>query len=99
MPQDPSQEHISAEEQFRRLMETSEQDLPEVPEAPSILRPVGTADVPPPEVPQAPTAGGVSTPPEEEPAADMARLVDLMEQVLATLMTMQDTLEEAMGGE
>ena len=98
MPQDPGQEHISAEEQFRRLMATSEEDLPEVPEAPSILRPVGTTEGTPSEMPQAPTAGAAATGAEEEPKADMARLVDLMEQVLAQLMSLQDTIEEALGG-
>lgn len=99
MPQDPGQEHISAEEQFRRLMATSEEDLPEVPEAPSILQPVGTPEGAASEIPQAPTAGAAPAAEEEEPKADMARLVDLMEQVLATLMTMQDTLDNALGGD
>ena len=93
MPHDPGQEHISTEEQFRRLMATSEEDLPEVPEAPSILQPVGTPEGAAPEIPQAPTAGAVPAAEEEEPKADMARLVDLTEQVLATLMTLQDTLD------
>ena len=80
-------------------MKTSEEDLPEVPEAPSILQPVGTTEGTPAEMSQSATAAATQEAAEEEPKPDMARLVDLMEQVLATLMTMQDTLDNALGGD
>ncbi|MEE8607820.1 MAG: hypothetical protein V3S55_09455 [Nitrospiraceae bacterium] len=99
MPHDPGQEHISAEEQFRRLMATSEEDLPEVPDAaPSILQPVGGTEGTPSQMPESPTAAAMQVTPEDEPKADMARLVDLTEQMLATLMTLQDTLDDMRGG-
>ena len=103
MPHDPSEEHISAEQQFRRLMETSEEDLPPVPDpAPDLLRAV--------EPPQGDAGGAQATTmasdsvdqmtqtAEGETPPSLARLVELNEQILAQLMVLQDTIGELLGG-
>ncbi len=100
MPHDPGQEHISAEEQFRRLMGTSEEDLPPVPDpAPDMFRRVGEPEQPPPPQPPMAETGGTA---EEEPAptGDVhERNFEKLSEITVLLMSIEDLLEQAVGGD
>ena len=100
MPHDPSEEHISAEEQFRRLMGTSEEDLPDVPDpAPDMLRPVGQPEETSP--PQQEARGEVQF--EEDEETDkrdvQEKILEKLTQIQVTLMSVEDLLEQAVGGD
>ncbi len=99
MPHDPGQEHISAEEQFRRLMGTSEEDLPPVPEpAPEMLRQVAAPDQPSSPEGQMVQSGEVPETGTSESSDTMTKISATLDEILAELRSLQDILEDLVGG-
>ncbi len=101
MPHDPSHEKETTPEQlFKRLMETSEEDLPPVP---AVAAPVQAGGVP--GQPSSEQTEAVSSGAREGRGEPMERLLVLTEQIVANqqefmaeFRALQDIIEEALGG-
>lgn len=98
MPRDPQHEETSAEALFKRLRETSEEDLPSIPDVPEMFPTAQVQGATPSQEVQAVEAGLREEKSEAVPA-DMARVVELLEELVAGLSTVQDAIEALTGGE
>lgn len=92
----PDKQETLDAQQFRDLMGTAEDRLPKVPEAPSAFR-----SVPPPTDIPPPAGGGPETPPsafpsQEGPQGNVAggqdRIIELLEEMLAEIKMMPETI-------
>lgn len=80
-------------------METSEEDLPPVPDAADMLRPVGEPGRPPSQETQA-TQAEVQVEDEVVDTRDVQeRILEKLTEIQVSMMTIEDLLEQAVGGD